>query len=71
MFTAAAKALAEMFTPPLRAVLVKAIGLALVMALILIFRPNGLSRGRELVLPSGRPAPAAPAGLSPRPEAAS
>ena len=43
----------------------------LFLVLILIFRPNGLSRGRELVLPSGRPAPAAPAGLSPRPEAAS
>ncbi|TNC10307.1 branched-chain amino acid ABC transporter permease [Methylobacterium terricola] len=47
------------------------IGLGLVMALILIFRPNGLSRGRELVLPSARHAPTAPAGLSPRPKAAS
>ncbi|MFH6787212.1 MULTISPECIES: branched-chain amino acid ABC transporter permease [Methylobacterium] len=47
------------------------IGLGLVMALILIFRPNGLSRGRELVLPSRRFGFAAPARISPRPKAAS
>jgi branched-chain amino acid transport system permease protein len=47
------------------------IGLGLVMALILIFRPNGLSRGRELVLPSRRIAPVAQASLSPRPETVS
>jgi branched-chain amino acid transport system permease protein len=47
------------------------IGLGLVMALILIFRPNGLSRGRELVLPSTRPVPAATVDLAARPKAAS
>ncbi|WP_048427380.1 branched-chain amino acid ABC transporter permease [Methylobacterium indicum] len=47
------------------------IGLGLVMALILIFRPDGLSRGRELALPAGRSARAARTALSPRPKAAS
>ncbi|GJD48622.1 hypothetical protein OPKNFCMD_1345 [Methylobacterium crusticola] len=49
------------------------IGLGLVMALILIFRPNGLSRGRELaLLPDGPAAPAAPpVDLAARPETAS
>ena len=35
MFTAAAKALSQMFTPPLRAVLFKAIGLALILIMLI------------------------------------
>lgn len=46
------------------------IGLGVLMALILIFRPNGLSNGRELVWPRAVPAAKAPAGRTLSPELA-